>query len=262
MQGKGVPLVLIHSRWVNGDQWDDQVRAFAPHYRVIRYDMRGFGRSPMELVPYDDVDDLYRLLQFLKIEKTFVLGLSLGAQVAIEFAFAHPEMVRGLIAVGADLYDYEGWSDRFNEEWAALAAAAREDRYAEAVDRIIEMWVNGPIRPARPEVQARMRALMAGYTFIDFKPIPQPEGEAKPEDKPLTSETPVPARERFGTLAVPTLIIVGDKDWPEIVEQAGLLVDYLPDGEKVVITDAAHIVNLDQPEAFNRAVLEFVGRHA
>ena len=84
--GSGHPLVLIHGFTLSTEMWEDQFAVFARHYRVIRYDMRGFGRSALPTEgPFRAVDDLYALLDALGVSRTFVLGLSMGGGVAIDF---------------------------------------------------------------------------------------------------------------------------------------------------------------------------------
>src|SRR5579872_3466169 len=102
--GEGHPLVLIHGGLVDHHLWDEQFSAFAQHYKVIRYDMRGFGDSGLIKVgdaPYSMRDDLHALLQHLGIEKTYIMGLSMGGGMAIDFTLAYPEMVDALIPVAA-----------------------------------------------------------------------------------------------------------------------------------------------------------------
>jgi pimeloyl-ACP methyl ester carboxylesterase len=83
--------------------WDDQFAVFAQHYRVIRYDVRGFGKTDLPQVPYTDRQDLSNLLSFLGVEKTYVMGLSLGGEIAIDFTLDYPHMVDALILVGASV---------------------------------------------------------------------------------------------------------------------------------------------------------------
>src|SRR5438270_10481819 len=90
MMGEGHPLVLIHGGYMDRRMWDDQFAAFAEHYQVIRYDVRGFGKTELPQAPYSDRQDLYDLLQALGVTKTLLLGLSLGGEVAIDFTLEHP----------------------------------------------------------------------------------------------------------------------------------------------------------------------------
>src|SRR5579875_658948 len=94
MLGEGHPLVLIHGGYKDRRKWDDQFHAFAKHYRVIRYDVRGFGKSELPPAPYADRQDLSDLLNYLGVEKTYLLGLSLGGIIAIDFTLEHPDIDR------------------------------------------------------------------------------------------------------------------------------------------------------------------------
>lgn len=109
MVGEGHPLVLIHGGYMDRRMWDDQLAVFAEHYRVIRYDVRGFGKSELPQVPYADRQDLAALLAFLGIEKTYLLGLSLGGVIALDFTLDYPYMVEALILVGSPIsgFPYE-----------------------------------------------------------------------------------------------------------------------------------------------------------
>src|SRR4030095_8156327 len=83
--------------------WDEQFKEFAKSYRVIRYDLRGFGRSAYPTTPFSHVEDLYALLKFLKVERASFAGLSLGGMIAMDFALEHPEMVERLVLTSSGL---------------------------------------------------------------------------------------------------------------------------------------------------------------
>src|SRR5436190_24202073 len=89
--GEGHPLVLIHSGVADHTMWDDQFDTFAQRYRVIRYDTRGFGRSPLVDKDYSDRQDLYDLLKHLGVERAYVLGVSRAGNIAMNFTLEHPE---------------------------------------------------------------------------------------------------------------------------------------------------------------------------
>ncbi len=97
--GGGFPLVLNHAGLANCRMWDDHIEVFAQHYRVIRWDFRGYGKSPMVPGPFSGRADLQGLLRALGVGRAHVLGLSLGGRIAIDFALEYPDMVAGLILV-------------------------------------------------------------------------------------------------------------------------------------------------------------------
>jgi 3-oxoadipate enol-lactonase len=101
MMGEGPPLVLLHGSLMDTRMWDEQFAAFAQDHWVIRYDIRGYGKSALPHVPYADREDLYNLLTFLGIEKSYLLGFSLGGGIALDLTLEHPERVNALLLVGS-----------------------------------------------------------------------------------------------------------------------------------------------------------------
>jgi pimeloyl-ACP methyl ester carboxylesterase len=103
LAGEGEPLVFVHAGIADSRMWDDQFHPFAQSYRVLRYDRRGFGRSPMVAGPYSHHGDLYALLRFLGIERAHLVGCSQGAKTITDFALEHPEMISSLVLVAPAL---------------------------------------------------------------------------------------------------------------------------------------------------------------
>src|SRR5689334_19941744 len=97
--GSGPPLVLIHGFDLDTRMWDDQFEVFAQHYRVVRYDVRGFGKSARPTEPYAHEEDLKALLDYLGIAQAHIVGMSMGGGIAIDFTLTYPEMTRTLILV-------------------------------------------------------------------------------------------------------------------------------------------------------------------
>src|SRR5574341_1505455 len=85
MRGEGQPLVFIHGGGFDRRMWDDQFEPFSKQFKVIRYDVRGYGKSAMPTRPYSDVDDLHQLLNTLRVKKTHLVGLCMGSRIAVEF---------------------------------------------------------------------------------------------------------------------------------------------------------------------------------
>src|SRR5712691_3775284 len=103
LAGKGPAVVLVHGGLVDSRLWDDQMKAFSKSYHVVRYDLRGFGRSRAATDPFSHIEDLRAVLDFLKIERATVIGLSLGGIIAADFTLEYPERVERLVLVGAGL---------------------------------------------------------------------------------------------------------------------------------------------------------------
>ena len=118
--GAGHPLVLLHEGIADSRMYDDQFNAFAQRYRVVRFDLRGFGQS--DLPPGDEpvalYEDLYGLLALLGIKKTYVLGMSMGGAIALDFTLTHPAMVDALILVAPGVSGYDMSS--FETEYQAM----------------------------------------------------------------------------------------------------------------------------------------------
>jgi len=247
--GTGHPLVLIHGGLVNRRLWDDQFAVFAQHYKVIRFDIRSFGDSApitAETPPYSLEEDLYGLLKFLGIEKTYVLGLSMGGAMAIDFTLMYPEMVDALMPVAMGLSGFEG-----EEPWTEVDEALKRGDVAQAVELTLRMWTDGPMRTpdqVDPDVREKVRVM----TTRNFE---HPEEENATQPRELES----PAISRLSEIHVPTLIIIGDQDVLDILKIADILEKGIPGAMIEVIPGTAHHLNMEKPQEFNRIVLDFLG---
>ena len=247
--GTGHPLVLIHGGLVNRRLWDDQFAVFAQHYKVVRFDIRSLGDSApitAETPPYSLEEDLYSLLKFLGIEKTHVLGLSMGGAMAIDFTLMYPEMVDALIPVAMGLSGFEG-----EEPWTEIDEALKRGDVAQAVELTLRMWTDGPLRtPDRvdPDVREKVR-VMTTWNFEH----PEEENATQPRTLEPT------AISRLAEIHVPTLIIIGDQDVYDILKIADILEKGIPGARIEVIPGTAHHLNMEKPREFNRIVLDFLG---
>jgi 3-oxoadipate enol-lactonase len=246
--GTGHPLLLIHAGVADSRMWDDQFELFAQHYRVIRYDLRGFGQSEVPAGQFSNSEDIVNLLRFLQVQKASIIGISFGSQIALDFALTYPDMVDGLVLGAPSVGGYPSSEDvqRFNEE--EDAAFTRGD-LAAATEINLRMWVDGPKRTpeqVNPDVRERVR-IMQHHAFT----VPYPENAEE------VSLTP-PAITRLAELHIPTLIIIGDYDIPSKIAVTDYLATTIPGAQKVIIPGVAHMVSMEQPEVFNRAVLAFL----
>ncbi len=247
--GAGHPLVFVHAGIADGRMWDDQFQAFADHYRVVRFDMRGFGRSDAPPGPASTSGDLAAVLDSLGIEKTYLVGCSMGGSTVLDYTLAHPERVDGLILVGAGVsgFEPEGVEQPSYQEASAAAKAGDFDL---ANELEMHIWVDG-IGRTPDQVDPAVRAKVSTMNR-----------ELYDRDAEINAiewqEAAQPAAGRLEELRVPTLVIVGDCDQPVIVATAEALGARVPGAQLVVMQNTAHVPNMEQPAEFNRIVSDFL----
>ena len=251
--GEGQPLVLIHAGIADHRMWDEQFEVFARRYRVVRYDLRGFGQSTTETGSVNYRQDLLDLMKHLGIERAILLGCSMGGSFATDFALEQPQMVSGLVLSGPGLSGFEHTSgddpkaqiekqafERLEKLWEQRATG-------EMIELELQMWVDGPGQPServRPEVRERVRAMEeAAYAQnADIKSV-----RLQP-----------PAAGRLDEIKVPTLVIVGDLDVTDVLATVDYLAGHIRGAKKVIMAGTAHLPNMERPDEFNRIVLEFL----
>ncbi len=243
--GDGHPMILIHGFSVNTRMWDDQFENFAKYYKVVRYDVRGFGKSSIPEEPYSHSKDLSSLMEFLAIDKAYLIGLSMGGGIAIDFTVEYPEKVDALIPVDMALSGYK-WSDEFvQRSFVKYPSIARNEGVSEA----IQEWLDDPLfAPAlkNSPVGKKLKDIVSSYSgFHLLNPDPQIQMEP-------------PAIERLSEIRVPTLIVLGELDTPDFHLIADTLVSRIKGAKRIVIPDAGHIINMEKPAEFNKIVLDFL----
>ena len=247
MKGEGHPVVLIHGGLVDSRLWDDQFEQFAKYYKVVRYDLRCFGKSGMAQGPFSHIEDLQALLKYLKIERATVVGLSLGGVIATDFALEYPHMVDSLILIGSALRGDKRLPDKRITE-------AYETALREGPEKYVEMYMQTPLFAAvrnNPSLRARMGQMM----LDNFKSL----ASFSPDVMQFPT---IETIERLGGIRVPTLVIVGSKDHPDVLAVADILQKKLKSAQKVIIQGASHHPNIEKPAVFNRVVLNFVKKRA
>lgn len=245
VSGNGPAVVLVHGGLVDSRLWDDQMGPLAQRFRVVRYDLRGFGKSAAPTGQYWPTEDLRALLDFLKIEKAMVVGLSLGGIVAADFAFEHPERVERLVFVAAGLRGYRNQPDEKTTNAYRVGAAQGMEKYFEA---FLQSDLLAGLRE-RPRARERMRAMMVeNYKALAYVRAGLPQS---PEP---------PTVERLGRIGFPTLVVVGSLDGPNLQGIADTLAGNIPGARKVVIHGASHHPPVETPQELNRALLDFLGQ--
>lgn len=248
--GEDPPLVLVHAGIADRTMWEPQVEPFtAAGYRVIRYDLRGFGDSTLPPGPFSNIDDLRGVLEHLGIRSARLAGVSLGGRIALELALACSELVESLVLVGAGLREWE-WSDdirRFGQEEDELLDRGEIEA---AVELNLHTWVDGPARSPE-EVDRCVRERVGEMQRRAFEiglPVPDAGPEA-PFDPPVSA--------RLAEIRCPTLVVVGELDQPDILRIADLLAAEIPGARKAILPGTAHVPSMEKPDEFNELVLGF-----
>ncbi len=256
--GAGHPFVLVHGHLLDRRSWDDQFAVFAQQYRVIRYDQRGFGDSGliMKGEAYSARQDLYELMKFLDIESTYLMGVSGGGALALDFTLEHPEMVDALIPVTAGVSGFEPSEEVMKQRpdvvrlYMSLEEAFEKHDIAQAVNISLELWTDGPGRlpgKADPNVRERVREM----TTRNWE---RPDDEAQAETPAVPLEPP--AVGRLSKIEMPTLVILGEWDVPNPLDS---LAAEILGAKKVVMAETAHHPFMEKPAEFNQIVLDFLG---
>jgi pimeloyl-ACP methyl ester carboxylesterase len=247
--GKGFPLLLIHAGIADSRMWEPQAQAFADEFDMIRPDLRGFGDSELPPAPYSISADLVGLLDHLGVDRTHVVGCSMGGTAAIDLALEYPDRVGRLVLVGSGI----SGSNLGQADHALFAEVEAADKAGDmdAVNRAeVRLWVDGPRRP-EGSAPAEVRALvldMNGRAFrSDFASAPQQKLDP-------------PAIGRLHEIAAPTLVIVGDEDLPHAAANADIITSSISGARTVVIKGAAHLPSLERPQDFNRVLRDFLTR--
>jgi pimeloyl-ACP methyl ester carboxylesterase len=249
--GSGPFLVLTHAGFVDSDMWDSQWEDFTRSYRAIRYDMIGYGKSSPAQGPRCRRDDLYHLLQHLGVERAMLLGCSLGGELTLDLALEHPQMAAGLVLVSSIPSGFQLQGAPPTNLLEMIAATQQGDlERASALQ--IRIWVDGPFR--QPEqVDGRVRKQAAAMNRISVKN----DTWARADQQPLRPLVP-PAIERLAQVRVPTLIIDGALDDPEILRAGELMQKQIPGAKRIILPESAHVPNMEKPVEFNHSVLSFL----
>ncbi len=244
--GTGTPLLLIHGYPLDRTLWAPQSRALAPMVRVIAPDLRGCGESAMPPGPVTMdtyADDLRALLDALNIQRAVVGGLSMGGYITFAFYRQYADRVRGLILADTRPQPDSPEGKKGRDENAALA---REKGVGAIAERMLPKMLTPKTIAERPEMADAVRALMAR------QPV---EGVVAAlsalRDRPDSTPT-------LGQIAVPTLILVGAEDTLTPPQDSQAMSRSIRGARLVTLPGAAHLSNYEQPEAFNRAVSEFM----
>ena len=240
-------VVLSHSLACDLSMWDNEVRLLSQHYRVMRYDTRGHGKSSAPAGPYSMdllTDDAKALLDALGIAHCHWVGLSMGGMIGQTFALKYPGVFTSMTLADTT----SKYPDGSGPIWEARIKLVGEQGMQAVVQPTLERWFTAPFRAAQPALMARVAGLIgntpvAGYSGC-CAALPKINVTAQLKD-----------------IRIPTLVLCGDQDAGTPVALSEEIHRNLPGSELVIIPSASHLSNLEQPEAFGAAISGFIAKH-
>ena len=251
--GSGIPVVFVHEFAGDRRSHELQMRFFGQRYRCIAYNARGYPPSD---VPEDGErysqerarDDIRAVLDALKIDKAHIVGLSMGGFATLHFGFTYPERARSLVVAGCGYGATPDKRGQFAEE--AEAAAKNFEKLTMA--KAAEGYALGPTR-----VQFQNKDPRGWREFADQLAENSTEGAARTM-RGVQKRRPslFDLVDKMKTISAPTLIMTGDEDWP-CLEPAILMKRTIPTAALIVMPNAGHTINLEEPAAFNQHISEF-----
>jgi pimeloyl-ACP methyl ester carboxylesterase len=252
--GSGIPVVFVHEFAGDARSWEPQLRHFGRRYRAIAYNARGFPPSDVPTAPerYSQDrarDDIRAVLDALDIGKAHIVGLSMGGFATLHFGFAYPDRARSLAIGGCGYGAAPEQRTQFAEE--AEAAAARFEQLGAA--KAAQAYALGPTRVQYQNKDPRgwreFAEQLAEHSSLGAALTLRGVQGRRPSLYDLTEE--------MKKITLPTLIMTGDEDWP-CLEPAILMKKAIPSAALVVMPNCGHAINLEDPEAYNRQLDDFL----
>ena len=253
--GSGYPLLFSHEFAGDYRSWEPQVRYFARRYRVIVYNARGYPPSdvPEDVKAYSQaraMHDIAQLLEALQVPQAHVVGLSMGGYATLHFGLNYPQMARSLVVAGCGYGSVSGDREKFQQDTAQVAQRIQSD----GMQAMAAVYSKGPTR-----VQFEDKDPRGWQEFADQLAEHSATGAALTMrgvqgQRPSVYELEAQMRQ----LQVPTLVVTGDEDEP-CLEPGLFMKRVIPTAGLVIVPKTGHTINLEEPEAFNRIVSDFLG---
>lgn len=250
VEGDGSPLLLIHGGLGSLRMWDGVVPAFADRHRVIRYDTRGFGQTETEDVEFSNRADAVAILDHLGVESTVAVGQSRGGNIALDLAIEQPRRVTALVSVAGGVGGHEGELAEGTDTppWDELDRLYEAQDWGPLAELETRVWVDGWGQPTT-RVDQSLRSRVHDWILTTYQ-------ARKPEGKPQPLKPP--AVERLGEVHIPVLVMVGTADEPGGILSSRHLAATVPGARLVEFEHVAHMIQLEQPDRFNRELARFL----
>lgn len=251
--GHGAPaVVLVHAGIADLRMWDRQAAALAPDHRVVRYDVRGFGRSPDPAGDHFDHEDLLAVMDACDLDRAVLVGASNGGRIVLDTAVTTPDRVIGIVLAAAPVPGID-LSEELQADVAHEDEALESGDIARAKAMNMRWWVDGVGRDP-VEVDPDVREAVGGWLDVL---LPRQAGQLRADAGDAQLVQPL-VRDRLGDLPMPGLVIIGRHDDLGMRTAARHIADRMPDAELVELDGAAHLPNLERPERFDQLLRRFL----
>lgn len=254
--GSGTPVILVHEFAGDVRSWEAQLRHFGQRYRCIAFNARGYPPSdvPEDPAAYSQAraaDDVKSVLDHLGIERAHVVGLSMGGFATLHFGFRHPARARSLVVAGCGYGAEKDQRERFRGEAETVAEFLK----TKGIAAFAEKYAYGPTRVQfenkDPRGFAEFKRMLADHSAVGSAMTQLGVQRERPSLYDLVDD--------MRRLAVPTLVLHGDEDWPCLVPGV-LMKQSIPTAALAVMPNCGHAINLEDPDGFNRIVGEFLAQ--
>jgi pimeloyl-ACP methyl ester carboxylesterase len=241
--GQGEPVILIHAYSVDCRMWDPQFAELAKHYQVIRYDLRGYGKTdkPIEGLRYSHAEDLHKLMWFLGIPKAHLVGLSMGASVAVDFLTLYPKEVLSVTVAAGGIRNFSGPID----------PNAAEFIKKQGIEAYKKQWLENVLDicgPKKNEIQPKLQQMINDWSAWQVLHTELFQQINPPVAVQLKNKQP----------CVPVLVLIGKNDSKKSIQSEKNLAKILPKAHKKYLSAAGHFSNMETPTEFNKALTKFL----
>ena len=248
--GKGEPLIFVHGHSFDHSEWRPQLQVFAKKYRVITYDVRGYGQSsmPSEFSNIMHADDLATLMNALKIDKAHVVGLSMGGFIGLDFLVMHQDRLLSVTLASGDVWNGSpGPAVPWNAETIAKRRTEIQELYKQGVFRFKQQWFNAlTAREGKIIPQLRQPIWNMIYKWDAWQPT-----HIEPR---FLLGTSVVDKLKQTKVTVPVLVLTGEAD----THHKNKVMELVPSAKQMIVPNAGHVSNLENPEGFNKVLLNFL----
>lgn len=241
--GKGPALIMIHDGLIHSVTWDDQFTSFSWSYRVVRWDRRGYGKSESPKKDFSHLDDLLALMDHLGIDQANLMGCSSGGLLAIDFTLEHPERVSSLVLVGPIV---SGLS--FSKHFRDRGSRGMPDSRAPVAEQIHYWAWTDPWITAAENITSKEK--MEQILTANPQNLTGSGRFARRPGRPALPLLP--------DIKVPTLLVVGEWDIPDVHAHVGAIEAGISGAQRIVLLRSGHLVHFELPGEFNQRVNQFL----